>query len=269
MFGFDPRNSWLGAHRDREGRGGSSWLDMWTEATDWWVDPTVAGAKDLAAANERALAELVDGIVGRFEGQRVRFALGGRPVRAELDWIRLRRIGERYEARLELTDVEADGWSLSSLSVAAASIKIEVVPSPRLTVSGIEFAGRSSLRSFVPWLDAHVNEWSLSLDEDGRITACRAPGRRVLVIEPVVRDGRLDAELRAARWRGMRLTLPMWLRVVRSVSLPALPHRICVLDARRQGGDVAFRATSPSLSEELELDRLRNAIAGRAGSVFE
>ena len=265
MFAFDPRDLWLGL--PVKDRGGSSWLDVWTDATNWWVNPTVAGgAREVAAANERALAELLDGIVGRFEGQRVTLVLDGRPLRAVLDWIRVRRIDERYEARLELTEVEVNDWSLTSLSVAAASIRIEVIPTPRLTVSGIEITGRMALCRFILRLDQHVSQWHLAID-DGRITASRAPGRPVIVIHPVVRDGRLEAEVRAARWRGMQLTLPMWLRIVRRLSLPALPYQLHVEHADLRRGDIEFQAHSPTITEELDLVRLRDAIASRSGSI--
>jgi hypothetical protein len=262
MFDFGPRNPWLDASAGQAA--GPAWLDGWAQATSWWVDPAVAGAQDLTAANERVLAELVSGIAGRFEGRPVRLSLGGRPVQGVVEWIRLRRTGDRYEARVELTDVELGDWSLESLSVAADSVRVQVAPTPRLTASGVQIAGRAPLGALVAWLDGRVRDWSLSL-EDGRVTARRGPGGPEVVVEPVVLDGRLDAEVRELRWRARRLTLPAWLRLVRTVPLPPLPRGIRVVDARRHGVHLEFRATCPSLGEELDLAKLRDAIAARAG----
>ena len=261
MFGFDPRNPRVGGKPAT--RGAAPWLDAWRQATDWWVDPAGAGAQDMTAVNDRVLSELVDGIVGRFEGERVGFTLRGRPVGAVLDWIRVRRAEGRYEARLELTGVQLDDWGLISLSVVLDSIRIDVAPSAQLTVSGIELAGRASVRSCLPLLDRLVPGWRLDSDQDGRVTASRGPGRPVLIIEPAIRDGRLEVELRAIRWRARRLELPRWLRITRGFALPALAGRVVVLDGRRQGGDLEFRATISSWTERLDLARLREAIAGR------
>lgn len=260
-FPFDFRNLW--PDRVIQSRGESAWLDLWTEATNWWVDPAVAGAETLAASNERILAQLVDGIAGRFEGRRVEFSIGGRPVQAVLDWIRLRHIGTQFEARVDLTDIEAAGWSLTSLSVVAASVRIEITAAPQLEISGVEVVGRSPWDAFIPWLDAHIRDWTLRLDADGRVEARRTPRNLSIVIEPFIHDGHLNAELRALCWRGLRLPLPAWLRLVRRLALPVLPRGTRLLEAHRRGGVVEFRATSDGLVEELELARLRNAIAGR------
>lgn len=219
-----------------------------------------AGAQGLSRSGDRLLTELVGGIAGGLEGRSVSFKAGGRPVRAVLDRIRLRRIGERHEVLVELVEVDVGGWPMSFLSVVAPSVRIRMTPAPRLEISGVEIAGRSSLTSFVPWLDAHVPGWTLRLDDNGFVEATRAPGRLAITVDPVVRDGHLDAELRALRLGGLRVTVPSRLRLVRRLALPALPWGARVTEAHRRGGDVEFRATSRSLREELDLGRLRDAI---------
>jgi len=232
------------------------WLDAWAAATAWWTQ----GGQALADANVRVLMELADGMMRRFGGQPVELVLGGTRVEALLESVRLRRDGDRYTARAELTNAVWDGLRVDELLVVADSVAVAPGAPPRVTLTDVELSGSTPLSALVAWIEPHVEGWSLAVDADGLVVAQGPrPGVR-FVVEPEVEDHRLHAELRALRWGRRRVPLPSWLRLVHTVALPALPRGLTVADARRRGQTMDFRLRLPLLVERFDPARVRDAV---------
>jgi hypothetical protein len=236
------------------------WLDAWASATSWWTQPVVQGGQALVEVNARLLAELADGLMRRFEGRRVELQLGGARVEAVLESIRLRRVAERFTGRLELSDVVWDGLAIDALSAVAGTVSLLPDAPARLTIADIELTGSAPVDALVGWLGRRVEGWSLAVDEDGRVEARgRRPGL-TFVVEPVVEEHELHGELRALRCAGVRVAIPSWLRIVRTMPLPALPRGATIADARRRAGTVDFRVRVSALSERFDPARVRDAV---------
>jgi hypothetical protein len=163
------------------------WLQLWGQATRWWVAP-VGGGRGLVPAKEQLLVELIDGLRGRFEGRQIELVLGGQRLRAVLESIGLRRPGEHYDARVELRDVDRDGWRLETLSIAADSVKIESFPGPEFTASGITVIGSMAIGRLVAWLDERSVQWQLGVDGEGCVEVRRRGRGLRMTVEPVVDD---------------------------------------------------------------------------------
>src|SRR3954470_17177508 len=71
--------------------------------------------RDAAWLNDRVLGELGILLVRQLEQQVVAAKLGGRDLRGRLESARLERGALRQGARIELTDVEWDGWPIERL----------------------------------------------------------------------------------------------------------------------------------------------------------
>jgi hypothetical protein len=240
-------------------RGAGSWLELWSEATRWWTQPA-EHVETWGAAGSRLLAELVDGLAGRFEGRRIELVLGDRHTRATLDCLRLRRTGEVYEARVELREIDWDGWPIETLAVRAGSAR--VAAPARLNVTDIEVVGRSRLEPLIARLNPVLSAWQLCVDDQGRMEARRPRGTVTLVVEPTVREHQLHTELRGVRWHRLRLDVPTWLRLTRTRTLPSLAHRMSIVEATRWADVVEFRLAIPSISQRFDPGRLRDAISG-------
>ncbi|HEY3020547.1 MAG TPA: hypothetical protein VGJ32_10160 [Solirubrobacteraceae bacterium] len=226
----------------------ASWLDLLVGAQRWWAEPALGSALGLADVQIRILAELADGLVRNVKGQRVELDLEGRRVVAVVDAIRLRRSGDRYEGRLALRDVDWDGLPIEAMSVVARAVRIEPLPVPRLAASDIAIAGRSPLAAFVAWLDRRSPHWKLSVDDAGHVVGRRRHGGVAVFGELVVADHRLQVEIRGVRWRDRRVRLPRRLHIRRTIELPALPHGMSVVEARRRAPVVDFRLAVPSVT---------------------
>jgi len=257
---FDPWNLRPSVRADEPA---PAWPDLWAEATKWWTDPATRATEALTEGNERLLAELTEGVVRRFEGRHVSLSIAGGLVRALVDWIRVRG-DERHDARLELRDVAWNGWAFETLSVQAGSVRVEARPSPRLVVSAVRLEGRTPLDDLLTWLEPRIPRWGLGLDAADRVVGRRPDLSLALAVEPVVLDGRVQLELRALRWRRVAVEVPAWLRLTRTVELPDLPQGLRIVEARRAGAAVEFRATVPSAQAPIDLGRLRDAIVDAA-----
>jgi hypothetical protein len=88
----------------------------------------------------------------------------------------------------------------------------------------------------------------------------RPSGTRTFFVAAVVHHNELQWELRAIRWRLLHVAIPSWLRVTRVMRLPAFPGGASMIEARRRGDVVDFRATVPSMSRQVDLGQLRDAI---------
>jgi hypothetical protein len=238
----------------------------WLEATRWWTQAQAEGPALRPESDAGLLVELAGGAARAFRGRRVGFELGGLRVRAELDSLWLDRRDDRYAGRLELRSVECDGLHVEALSVVADTVALTPPPKLVLTADGVELAGRAALEPVVAWLDRRIPGWDLSVVEGGHIQAVPRGGDKRFLVDAALRDGELEVELRALRWRRVTVRCPAWLRLTRKIRLPALPEGASLAEARRHGADVEFRLSVPTLGRSLDPGRLRDAILS-AGSI--
>ncbi|MBI2705748.1 MAG: hypothetical protein HYX32_10735 [Actinobacteria bacterium] len=249
-----------------------SWLDLWLDATTWWVEPAARAVEPAARASaqlltgqppERALAELADGIARRFSGEHLELVLHDRKAGGRLDSLRIFRTRDRYEARADLSDGTFDGVPIDQVSIAVRSVAVEPGTPARLTGEGITITGTAGLERLVAWLDQRIDTWKLSVDSTATIVAV-PHGRRLhglsFVVDPSVRDDVLHLELRGGRWRRLRFGLPGWLRFTRTIDLPALSNDLALAEARVSDGQVEFRLRQPSASGTIDLTSVREAI---------
>jgi hypothetical protein len=240
----------------------AEFVDRWVDATTWWVEPmtrTGAAMRDRMAP-ERLLAELVDGVLGRFGGQRLELDLRGHPVRGLLESLRVVSRDRTLAVIADLVDVDWAGPPLSHLQARARGVRVTPGVPGSVHAAGIDVQGRCDLRDVVAWGEGRTGAWKLEVDPAGHLQAEHAERGVQLTAEPTYVGGRLELELRAARWRGLQVRVPRWLRLTRSQDLPPLPEGMEVVDAHRTGFDVWFRLGLPEVSSSLDLNRLREAI---------
>ena len=252
---FDPR-SWLPTPFGRS-EPDRSWLDTWMDMTTWWVAPVSAATE--AMRPEQLLAQLIDGIATRFSGQRLVLSVGGRRVPVLLDSLRLFRRDERFEVRVDLRDVELHGVRFDEISAVARSVSVSPGTQTTIVARRIETDGVASLADLVRWLDARTDAWSLSLDRRGEVRARHVERAVSFLVEPSVREGVAFLELREARWAGIRLPVPRWLRLERQVDV-ALDGDWTLIEARRTGDRVHFRLERDELVHAVQPGRLREAV---------
>ena len=252
-----------------ERTGERSWLESWLDLTTRWIEPAARASVHAASYGpERALAELVDGLVQCFGEGRVEFSVRGRSVEANLDWLRLVRRKQRYEAHLQLSNVEVDGFAFEHLSAVAQSLQFDPGVHPRLTLSDIEVTGQSALAPVIRWLDTRLPGWVLAIDDAGTVVARHAARGLTLEVEPSVDHDQLQLELRALRWGQRRLPVPGWLRLRRTTATVSLPPGVSVIEARRRGAVIDFRLGVQSIQQDLELAQLRDALLQGARPVL-
>jgi hypothetical protein len=261
---FDPRHAMFGGFY-----GGSNveerWLQSWKEATRWWADLGRSSQDASPPSGPLLLAEIVEGLASRFEGRQIECTVGGRRLRARVDWIRLRQRGAQYEARLDLLDVEYAGWRIAGLSAIVRDIAVDAVPAARLIARDIEIRGRTGTAEVMGWVNTLRTPWVFSLESPETVRASARRSSFTAVVEPEVVEHRLNLEVRALRLGRVSVRVPAWFRVTRCSPLPALPREVFIREARPRAGLVEFRLTLPELSERLDLRRLRSTIlAGRA-----
>ena len=206
------------------------------------IDP-----RDALWLNDVVVAELAGVLARAFEGQEVTAEIGGRPARARLESARLERGILRQGGRVELRDVDWDGWPFERLVARARSVRVSRLPPPRLIATDVEVTGCSALEPLVAWLDARVPRWRLSVGRCDRLEARRRRGVTAYVLELTVADHELHLQLRALRWGRLRLRVPRALHLSRRVVLPPLSGELSVLDARRRARAVEFRLALPTL----------------------
>src|SRR4051812_14685505 len=99
--------------------------------------------REAAWLNDRLVGEVAGVLARQFEGQMVAVNLGGRPLRARLDSACLERGALRQGARVELSEVDWDGWPIERLQARARSVRLSRMPPPRVIASDVEVTGRS------------------------------------------------------------------------------------------------------------------------------
>jgi hypothetical protein len=225
------------------------WLRLIGDATEAWVKPGLAGAHELAAANERLATSISDGLLDLVQGQSIDWKIGDRTLRAVVGATRLRRVGMEVRARVELRDVVWGDWPFEAVSATAASLGSDPSSRGKLTAFDVELVGRTKLEPLLAWLGHRLGARTLDVDRDGRINVVRRRiGPRVIIGAADVSRGRLEVELHGVGWGGVRLKLPARLRKTRFVELPPLPLGASIVEACRDGDSVHVRVTVPVLS---------------------
>jgi len=218
------------------------------------IDPwnPLSVLREVVDLHERTTADMLAMLAKRLEDRRLSASIGGQQVEGLVGWIAVRGSGEPHQMRVELRDVDYDGWRLDAVAVAADEVRMRAFPLATVTATGIRVDGRTALAPLIAWLDRRLRDWSLALDHDGKVEArhTKCPGLR-LTVEPAVVDHRLHLELCGVRWHRVQFEFPNWLRLRRTVTLPALPLDATVLDARRRGDSVDLRLTIPEVNHSL------------------
>lgn len=242
-------------------RGAAHWAQPLSRAAALWAEVLADNAGLRQAPDVQALAELAKSLTHAFHGRRFDVELCGERIRGELDTIRLDRRDYQYAGLIQLRSVDWDGLRIDRLSVHADAVALTPPPSLALVASGVELQGCVRLEPLVTWLDGRVQDWDLSLVEEGRIQAIPHGSSRRFLVGAVVRDGELTLELEAVRWSRVTLRCPRWLRLTRKVRLPALPGGASVVEAMHRGNRVEFRLSMPALTRSLDPGRLLEMIS--------
>jgi hypothetical protein len=275
---FDPFGWWTRESREHASASAATalpWLDEWVKATTWWVDPrnwadlaTVSGSSP-----DRALFDILEGIARRFAGRRVELKRHGATLRFVLDSLRLERTRPAeptptrfgyendVEASLEAHDVAWAGWSLEKVSAVIRQLALVPGRSARVRAGVIDVTARSTQEALVSALGPSVaGRWSLKVAGDGLVAARLDDRQLELVVEPSLVRGVIHVELRAVAWRGLRLSVPGWLRLTRTRPVPPLPPGMELLGAWAEDGAVTLRLRVSGLTETLDLARIRDAV---------
>ncbi len=212
----------------------------------------LSALREVVDLHERTSADIIAMLATRFEGRRLSLPIDGRRLEGLVHWIGVQGSAEPHQIRIKLREVEYDGWHLDPVAIAADEVRMRSSPAANLTAFGLRIDGRAPLQPLMARLNRQLKDWSLAVGADGRVEArnVRCPELR-LTIEPAVQDHRVDVELCGVRWRRVHLNLPTWLRLRRTLELPALPLGVVVVDARRRGDAVDLQLTVPSLSRNL------------------
>ena len=237
-------------------------VDRWVDATTWWVEPLSRTSSSMRErmAPERLLAELIDGVLGRFGGQRLELVLRGQAVKGVLESLRVSGRDRTLGVVADLTDVDWAGPPLSRLQARARGVRVASGSGVKLKADGVDVEGRCELVDVVRWVDGRTGPWDIGIDDRGHLRADRVDGNVGLTAEPVYVDGRLELELRAAHWRGHDVRIPRWLRLTRTQDLPELPDGMALTDVHRSGGDVSFRLDVGEVDSPLDLAKVRDAV---------
>jgi hypothetical protein len=206
----------------------------------WW---------DLVHLQQRASADVLAMMAARLQGRRLTLPIGGRRLALVVRGISVRAAAGPDQVRIDLHDLDYDGLRLDAVELAAEELRLRPLPTATLIASRMRVDGRTSLAHLVRWLDRHVPDWSLTVGSDRRVeaTRLRRPAIR-LSVEPAIDDHRVHLQVRAVRWRRLRLAVPRALRVRRTLQLPVLPFDALVVAARRDGEGVDLRLTIPTIS---------------------
>lgn len=270
---FDPRN-WL-PRKPEDSTAPPSWLDLWMDATTWWVEPATRASESAARASaqmlsgqspEQMLADLVDGVARRFAGNRIEVVLHGRPAKGRLDSIRVFRKDDRYEAKIDVSDGSFDGVPIEQATITVRSLRIDPGVPSRATAEGITITGRAALEPLIAWVDTRIDDWTLSVSDDARGRAVIAAPHEAryrgasFVVDGTLRDNELHVELRGARWRMVKVGVPGWLRFTRTIPIRELSSGLRLDEATRRGDVVDFRLSLAEATGDIDLMAVRDAI---------
>ncbi|HSS10778.1 MAG TPA: hypothetical protein VLL25_12890 [Acidimicrobiales bacterium] len=276
---FDPFG-WLGGRNDaRQEEAAESplspgwWLDEWLRTTAGWANPASWGgpAAGLAASPDRVLLDLVEGIAGRFAGQRLSIAGAGGSISVVLDSLQVQRRLPRWsvaggERQLEMRvlghDLDVRGWRFDDVEAVTQHVRLRLGLPTKLTAEGVDVVLRGEFERVLRHLAARgTSAWSWTPADNGLVMArsCQRPNVAFLV-QPLFVGQRIRLEVLAVHWRGHRATVPRWLRLARSLPLPELPGGARLFDASVRDGMLTARLRYEAVGYEVDLDKLRGAV---------
>ena len=193
-------------------------------------------------APERLLAELIDGLLGRFGGQRLELQLRGQPVRGLLESMRGREPRPALAVVADLADVDWAGPPLSRLQARARGVRVSPGIPGSVHVAGVDVQGSCDLADVVTWAEGRTGTWVVGLDPGGRLQAEHEERSVRLTAEPTYATAELELELRAARVEGRSSCASRaGCALTRTQPLPPLPDGMELVDAHRSGPEVWFR----------------------------
>jgi hypothetical protein len=258
---FDPK-SWSPVRAAELGR---SWIDQWLSTTASWVDPvaTLGAGTVTALLPDVVMTVLSDGILSRFGGQRIELTLYGHTVTALLKSLRVRRQGALFQSKIELVEVDWDGFPVDALTFVANGVRLVPGVPTRAEAAQIDLEGALSTATLLEWLTSHELDWDLDVTDDGLIRA-RHPRRKLTaIVDASIVDDLLRIDVQRARWLGV--PLPAQLLTSRAVPLSPLPNDARIVRASRDDHIVRFTLDIPTMAGSLDLTQIRNAIvAGTA-----
>jgi hypothetical protein len=246
----------------------------WLDATSQWADPRwwLTQAPGARTA-QRTLLSLAAGLAERFTGRSLEIRAGDRVVRGVLDAVRVDAGsllagsipgGESppVELRVQAHDVEIEEVVLDRVSLAAQDVNLNPGGPATVSAGPIDVEVRVSDAHAAAWLRRWVPEqWALDTPGHGRVVASRADHDLALEVEPIVRGGTVEVELRSVSWHGIRLRVPGWLRLVRRRPLPPLPAGMELGEVWQADGAINARVRIAHHVLQLRLDQLRDAVA--------
>jgi hypothetical protein len=236
----------------------AKWLGLTRSSMRAWVEPGLAGARELAVVNERLATAVADAVLDRLRGQTIDWMVGGHPLRAVVIATQVRRRGMAAQLRVDLGDVTWGEWRFERASATAASIRLDPSSPSRVKASGVDVVALTKLEPLLALLRQHLRARSLGIDPAGRITLLRRRfGLRAFIEPPVIERGVVTAHLHAVSWCGVRLALPARMRPRLSSELPPLPLGVSIAEARLHGEDVHFRLAIPALTGSMGRNCLR------------
>jgi hypothetical protein len=188
--------------------------------------------------------DAADGLGRGLTGLRIQTEAGGRPLRGRVSQLRPALPGRRG-ARLVLSEAEWNDLALTHLMLTAEDATVTLSRTVVLSLTGVAVHGRVAVPALVEWHNRDGGAPRLALGPEGGVEAALRPGGPRLALEPLVREGVLQAELRGLRWGRLAFPLAGWLRLRRPVPLPPLAPGFAVVGVRREGDQIEFALVLP------------------------
>ncbi len=254
---FDPR-SWSPL---RAAGIGKSWFDQWVALTTSWVDPvaTLGAGTVTALMPDVVMTALTDGISRQFGGRTIDVTLHGRPVRALLTSLEVRRQGATFRAEVELSNLDWGGRLVREVTMVANVVRLVPGVPTRVHAEQIDVQGMMTMHALVNWLNELDLEWELEVLDSGLIGARHREKNLRIVADASVSDDVVRVQIRNARWRGM--PMPQGLLGVRMIPIAGMiPGDIRIVRATREATMAHFILDVPDVSGAVDLAQMRDAI---------
>lgn len=239
---------------------GKSWLDQWVATTAAWVDPvaTLGAGTVTALLPDVVLTALLDGVAGRFGGRSMEVTLGGTPVRAVLDSMKVRRTGASFRAEAQLSQLDWHGLQIEKLTAVATGVRLIPNVPARLEARQVDLEGDVRMSELTEWLNGRGLEWTLEAADDGLIHARHRKRNLTALVDASVRNDEVWIVVHDARWHGLpipRVALPQ-----HRIALGPMPNGVRIVKAVREGGVARFTLDVPAVSGSFDLTQIRDAV---------